>query len=384
MDPGVLGPIARYRSSDNLIVIEIGDVLSEWFLLPLETVLDQRRVLSMQLTFAYLNEVREVDFEIVNAIAGRVGRYPRQIDGGVTQPCVLMDSNPPSDGTPLHEFLTVRHPDNLRYIHQPGGLDPKADWLRYLPGGRTYYDNLIIGQSKDWVDVHVHSRFGRDVSGQAVFGQTFDEEWHVSGRIAPLPGRSLVVGLDPGLNPAAVIMQPTPNGGVSVLRETYAENMLFRTFLTQKVLPLLNEPDLMHRPFMVVMDPAGRNRTGVSDDTPLGICRQAQVPVRLAPTNDVRARILGVERWLTTTLAGRQPAFRIDGKRCPVLAEALARGYRYRRRRTGELEATPEKRHPTSDVADALQYGCLGLSGRIEPRVRDLTRQEGANALAWT
>jgi hypothetical protein len=35
-------------------------------------------------------------------------------------------------------------------------------------------------------------------------------------------------------------------------------------------------------------------------------------------------------------------------------------------------------------VADALQYGCLGLAGRIEPRARDLSRREGASALAWT
>jgi hypothetical protein len=339
----------------------------------------------MQLTFAYLNEVREVDFEIVNAIAGRVGRYPRQVDGGVTQPCVLMDSNPPSEGSALHEFLTVKKPDNLCMLHQPGGLDPRADWLQYLPGGRTYYDNLVIGQSRDWVDVHVHSKFGRDVSGQSVYGQTFDEGWHGADRIQPFSGRTLVVGLDPGLNPAAVVVQPTPNGGVSVLRETYAENMLFKRFLNEKVLPMLAEPDLVQRPYMIVMDPAGRNRTGVSDDTPLGICRQAQLPVRLAPTNEIRARTLSVERWLTTTLAGRQPAFRIDRRRCPVLIDALARSYRYRRRRTGELEGTPEKRHPTSDVVDALQYGCLGLAGRLEARPAvDAREHEPASALAWT
>jgi hypothetical protein len=376
MDPGVLGPIARYRPSDNLITIDIGDMHVEWFLLPLETVVDQRRVLSMQLSYAYLNEAREVEFEIVNAVAGRVGRYPRTVDGGCTQPAMLADTNPPAAGSALHRFLTEPR-EGLRYIHQPGGLDPRADWLRYLPGGRAYYERLIVGQSRDWVDVHVHSKFGRDVSGQAVFGQVFDEQHHVKQDLKVMPAGAIVVGIDPGLNPAAVFMQPCPDGGVNVLKEVYAENMLFRSFLAEKVRPVLNSPSFIRRPYVMVMDPAGRNRSSLTGDTPYGICRKEGLPVKLASTNEVRTRILAVEAWLTRSV-GKQPALRVDGRGCPILIEALARSYRYRRKRehgsmVGELEETPEKRHPVSDVADALQYGCLGLAARVAERADALS-----------
>lgn len=414
MDPGTLGPVARWRPSDNLIVIDVGDIHAEWFLLPLETAADQRRVLSMQLSYAYLNEVREIDFEIVTAIAGRVGRYPRQVDGGVTQPAVLMDSNPPASGSALHLFLTepvettgpdgvtrLLGPDghplkgprrNLRYIHQPSGLSEDADWLEYLPGGALYYRNLEVGQSLDWIDVHVHGRFGRDVSGLSVFGTTFDEGWHTGRDLKTAPGQPLMVGLDPGLNPAAVIGQPLPNGTVQVLAEVYAENMLFRRFLEERLRPVLNEARFQMRPFVVVMDPAGASRTAMSADTPLGVARELGLPVRLAPTNDIQARIIAVERWLTSSV-GRQPSLLIDPDRCPVLVDALARSYRYRRSKvTRELEAQPEKRHPISDVADALQYLCLGLSGRTERRERAGrerpwergTGQAAPSALAWT
>jgi hypothetical protein len=312
-----------------------------------------------------------------------VGRYPRQVDGGVTQPCVLMDSNPPSDGTPLHEFLTVKKPDNLRYIHQPGGLDPRADWLQYLPGGRTYYDNLIIGQSKDWVDVHVHSKFGRDVSGQSVFGQTFDEGGTSRTASSPFPGGPWWSASTPASTRRRWSCSRPRTAASRCCARPTRRTCCSSTFLTRRCCRCSNEPDLMHRPFMIVMDPAGRNRTGVSDDTRWAFADKRRSRCGWRRPTSTRPHLGGAVA--DHDLAGRQPAFRIDGRRCPVLADALARGYRYRRRRTGELEGTPEKRHPTSDVADALQYGCLGLAGRLEARPAvDAREHEPASALAWT
>ena len=53
-----------------------GDVVSEWILLPLETPEDQKRILSMNLTGAFVSEAIEIDFDLMVAIAGRCGRFP--------------------------------------------------------------------------------------------------------------------------------------------------------------------------------------------------------------------------------------------------------------------------------------------------------------------
>jgi hypothetical protein len=388
LDPGVLGPLVKWRPSDNLIVFDAGDIHSEWFLLPLETPQDQRRVLSMQLSFAYINEVREVDFEIVTAVAGRVGRYPRMVDGGFWHPCMIMDTNPPAADSALQKFVEDQAPDNMLYIHQPSGLSPHADWVKYLPPG--YYEKLIVGQSRDWIDVHVHSRFGKDKSGMAVFGEVFDEDFHVSrDRLPVFPSLPIVVGVDPGLNPAAVVGQAWPSGQLGVYEELYAENMLFREFLTTKLQPVLNGPRFYGRPYVVVMDPAGRSRTAMAADTPIGLCKHLGIPARLAPTNEIKARLLNVESWLTRQVGGKA-GVRVEAPGCPVLIDGLRRDYRYRRKKgvggaAQELEETPEKRHPVSDVCDAFQYLTMGLAGRIEPRLGRLQSVSRApSPLAWT
>jgi hypothetical protein len=51
-----------------------------------------------------------------------------------------------------------------------------------------------------------------------------------------------------------------------------------------------------------------------------------------------------------------EPAIQISREGCPTLIQALGNRYRFRRRRDGQFEDTPEKLHPWSDVADALQY----------------------------
>ena len=68
-----LRPIAHYKVSDQLIIIRVNDIYSEWFMIPLEDPEDQRRLLSMQLTGAWLSEAIEISPDLVDAIAGRCG-----------------------------------------------------------------------------------------------------------------------------------------------------------------------------------------------------------------------------------------------------------------------------------------------------------------------
>jgi hypothetical protein len=92
---------------------------------------------------------------------------------------------------------------------------------------------------------------------------------------------------------------------------------------------------------------------------------------------------------MQTTLGG-EPALQISRSGCPTLITALGNKYRYRKRKDGQLEDKPEKLHPWSDVADALQYFTLGtqadLSGRVirrhdRPRV---IQPQRVSAAGWT
>jgi hypothetical protein len=98
-----------------------------------------------------------------------------------------------------------------------------------------------------------------------------------------------------------------------------------------------------------------------------------------------------VDRLLRQTVAG-EPALQISRAGCPTLITALGDKYLYRRRRDGQMEDIPEKLHPWSDIADALQYFCLGTSMNLTGRVlmrdrryagRPMVR-EPVSAAGWT
>lgn len=71
-----LEPIVTFKVTDNTIHIEAGDVRSEWLLIPLENQEDQKRLLSMQLTGAWISEAIEVPLSLIEPLSGRCGRYP--------------------------------------------------------------------------------------------------------------------------------------------------------------------------------------------------------------------------------------------------------------------------------------------------------------------
>jgi hypothetical protein len=57
------------------------------------------------------------------------------------------------------------------------------------------------------------------------------------------------------------------------------------------------------------------------------------------------------------------PGFLVNKVGCEALITALRGKYRYKINQRGEVDDKPEKLHPWSDVADALQYVCLWADG---------------------
>jgi hypothetical protein len=243
-----LSGICEYKVSDNTITIRFGDVKSEWILIPLEDIEDQRRLLSMQLTGAWISEAIEIQLSLIDPIAGRCGRYPSAAMGGATWFGIIADTNMPSEGSDWHKFMTESKPDHWAVFIQPGGLDEDAENLNWLTQtnetlklpiddperlaqGRRYYERLAQSNGADWVRRYVHAQFGDDPSGTAVFRETFKSAFHVVDEVEPVVGHPLLIGQDFGRDPCTLICQIDHRGRLLVLEEVIAADIGLETHI---------------------------------------------------------------------------------------------------------------------------------------------------------
>jgi hypothetical protein len=387
-----LGPIVHYYVTDSTIQIRVGlpdgtRLHSDWIMLPLDTKEDVRRLLSMQLTGAWINELREVPIEIVSALLGRLGRYPSKAMGGPTWWGLIADTNPWDTDSAYHEQLVLNPNPKWKLFHQPSGIGPDAENVENLPPG--YYDNLSDGHDVEWAAVHVESKWGTSNAGQAVFRKSFDAPTHVRDmKLIVNPSRPIMVGLDFGRTPCAVIGQIDNYGRAIIMKEIITEGMGIVKMVREHLKPVLLAEPFMGRRVFIVGDPAGAHKSQVGETSPFDELKAEGFLAYPASTNSIDARLLAVEKMFMGHIAG-EPALQISREGCPTLIRALGNMYRYRKKRDGKLEDLPEKLHPWSDVSDALQYFCLGtsqnLTGRVMLRDRPIVRTSPmVSAAGWT
>lgn len=364
--------IVRFKVSENTIFLEFGDVRSEWLLIPLEDPEDQRRLLSSQLTGAWLSECIEINADLVPALLGRCGRFPSRGQAPEDWPKeklwppyfgAIADTNMPTEGSDWWKLMEIETPPNWQIFIQPGGLDPDAENIENLPGGIAYYENLANGQNEDWKRRYVDAQYGNDPSGLAVFKSSFNLGFHtVEDGIEPVPGHPLIVAQDFGRNPCALIGQLDHRGRLLILEELNSQDMGLELHIQTMLRPALAQERYLGKSAYVVGDPAGRAKSTYYEETSFDLLKRANLLAYPAPTNDLDKRLRAVESFLLAQRDGG-PALLIDKEKCPTLVRALNGAYRYAKRKNGQLAPLPEKLHPWSDLADALQYMCLVAHG---------------------
>jgi hypothetical protein len=388
-----LGSIAYFKSSENLIQIRAGDVHSDWYLIPLDDPANQQRLLSLQLTWAWINEFIEVDPDLIPAIAGRLGRYPSAAQGGPTWFGIMGDSNMPNAGSRWHEYLDVNTPEDWSVHIQPGGLADDAENLNYLTQtnetlklplnhpqrldqGREYYRRLARQHAGNWVKRYVHAQYGDDPDGTAVFRESFNRDFHVSKEpLIPSDSLPIIVAQDFGRNPCGLVLQPNHRGQVLVLEEIIAQNMGLELHMAQNVRPVLAKERYIGKPVIFVGDPSGVAKNSITELDMFAFIESQGYRAYPAPTNDIDLRLQAVESLLMQTIGGK-PMLLIDGVNCPNLVQALHSKYLFAKRKDGENRSIPEKKHPWSDIADALQYGALCVQGGFHQAIkRDINRR---------
>lgn len=397
--------VSRYKVMDNVVYVEFGDVKSEWLLLPLETAEDQRRLLSMQLTGAWMSEAIEMDVNLVAGISGRCGRYPSGDRGTPTWFGVIADTNMPTEGSDWHKFMTEDVKDWEIFI-QPGGMEEFAENLmhltqtpetkklpeddpRRLAQGRLYYERLARNNNVDWVKRYVHAQFGNDPSGTAVFRDSFKSSFHVQSGLMPNRYFPLLLGQDFGRDPCTAIMQMDPRGRLVCLEEVIAEDIGLEGHLEKSLRPVLMQDRYVGIPIVMIGDPSGSSKSSIYEETTFDVLKRMGFQAVPAPSNDLDKRLRAVEAWLLKQYDG-SGAILFDRERCPTIIRGLAGGYRYARTRAGVRKPLPDK-NEYSHPLDAVQYVCLATHGRAHELIgRHLRRgpshaaRPRVSAAGWT
>jgi hypothetical protein len=376
----VNGSMGHWHLTDKVFMFRFAlpdgtRVESDWVLLPADTPDDVRRLLSVEASFAWVEECREINEEVFRGVRSRTARYPNVATGGVTEPGVICSTNPPSVGSYWHEVMTDV-PKGWEVFMQPpailddGSLNPEAENIQNLDPG--YYESLMEGSTPEWIDVYLKNKFGLGNLGQPVFRSTFRKAFHaIPTRLEAIitSNSPIIVGMDNGLTAAAVIGQQDLRGRVNLLAEAYVPpkvTMGVERFLDNILTPLLRArfPTVRPSAFVFVLDPACFQRSQVNEVTiAQAVAARGYKPVR-ACTNNPERRVTSVEQLLMRNIDG-EPMLRF-GEDCPWLIEAMEHGYRFKRQTNGQLSPQVEKNHH-SHIAEALQYLCLHYNAAIDP-----------------
>ncbi|MFZ1975794.1 MAG: hypothetical protein WAU89_23330 [Candidatus Acidiferrales bacterium] len=351
---------------------------AEFIFIALDRPEDVRKLLSMELSDAWINEAREIPKAIPDGLTGRLGRFPAERDGGCTDPQLIMDTNPPDTDHWWAKWADFPDPqtvtDNLEleaklradgafrpdqklseFFSQPGGLSPLAENIKNLPNG--YYERTKAGKRPEWVKVYIDGEYGFVIDGRPVYPE-YRDNFHCKdfqlNRNLPI-----WVGIDFGLTPAATFAQRTIMGGWRVRSEITTEHMGAKRFAEECLRPHMNE---FYRGFKfaaITGDPAGTAEAQSDETTPFQILNACGIEARPGPTNDPVVRRETVAGFLNGVVDGK-PALMIHPD-CQKLRKAMAGGYCYRRLQMADERYTdkPDK-NMHSHVAESLQYLLTG------------------------
>jgi len=393
--PGVWG---HYKATERTFYMNHGlpdgtRMKAEFMFIALDTPDDVRKALSLEATFLWGNEWRELAPQVVDGLLMRLRRYPSRKDGGPSRSGALFDTNMPDidswhhdkmENPPENWFVKTQPPAVLSFEEwvaqegedpdmdeaivdsndEPWWVNPRADNLENLDAG--YYRDILPGKTEDFVRVYLRCVYGRSLSGVPVYDRTFHPDTHIATdpfspiRSAEYP---VIIGLDFGRTPAATMLQRNVRGQVLALSEVTSRNMGIETFLNQELLPHLSS-EYAGCSFLVAPDPAGWAKQQIGEVSPVDVIKREGFKVIKPNTNNPERRIQGVERLLSVITDGK-PMFMVNPQ-CRELIRGFRYGYRYKVNKQGHQDNKPEK-NEFSHVHDACQYGVNVIEANQSP-----------------
>lgn len=327
---------------------------------------DVRKLLSLELTGAFMNEAREAPKAVLDMLRKRCGRFPKW---GSVAPYwfgVIMDTNPPEEDhwwyklaetVQLYEEAGGKDTaEHFRFYRQPSGRSPGAENLGNLPPG--YYSTA--GYSDDWIKVYIDGEYGYVQTGRPVYPEFF-EQVHYVPDLKPI--RALItVGLDFGLTPAAAFLQQDARGRYLCIDELVTDQMLDKQGATQfaERLKAKIDRDYPGYEFKFVGDPSGDTPSEIDvEQTVFTVLRKHGIFAVPAITQNWTRRRDAIGVPLNKLIDGR-PGLLISGK-CSMIRRGLAGKYNFKRIQVigdEKYHDQPDK-NDYSHPVEALQYAML-------------------------
>jgi hypothetical protein len=397
------GQAGQWIAGSNKFILRFGDVECEVLFRPLDTPQDVARVLSLEVTFAIIDEFVEIPRQIIDALSARCGRYPSAVMGGCTNWGMWGSSNPSTEDNwwhdSLHDSEHVIQPyeaandnseRNARYYLQPPGLldtgvgNPDAENIDNLPGKVDYYVNQAKGKSEAWINQFLKARWGFSVAGKPVV-PTFKSELHLSkARLLFNEHLPLIGAFDPGIGGSAMVLgQEDIDGRLLVFGELVQQGYGASRFIGEKLKPYLRRyfPLLDPVNFIVTIDPAGANR-GQTDEKAVADVFRKHYRVSVESNNRLPLRLNAIEHFTTRLIDGK-PALVIDEQMCPITVRALKGGWRYKLDKHELVVGSEPEKNAFSHPGDAFGYLCryyhrqdgrneryIANAGRPQPQMR--------------
>lgn len=365
------GQAGQWQATRNQFTLRFGDVECEVLFRPLDTADDVARVLSLEVTFAIIDEFVEIPRQIIDALSARCGRYPSAVMGGATNWGMWGSSNPSTEDNWWFEYLHdqtihaqpgenplgLSRERNARYFLQPSGLTPEAENVENLPGGADYYTNQAKGKSEAWIKQFLEAQWGFSISGKPVV-QSFKSDLHLSKkRLQYNPNLKLIGGFDPGLSGTALILgQEDLDGRLLVLGEVVQQGKGTARFIQEDMRPYLRQhfPDLDLENFTLAPDPAAGNRAQTDEKAVVDVLKK-YFRVSIESNNRLPLRLDAIEHYSTRLVEGK-PALLVDEQMCPILTRALKGGWRWSLDTKELVKGREPDKNAYSHPGDAFGY----------------------------
>lgn len=338
---------------------------------------DVKKLLSLELTGAWVNEAREIPKAVVDMLQGRVGRYPSQRDSGPSWWGIIMDTNPPDEDHWWYILFEEKRPDDWALFRQPGGMTEQAENRENLPP--KYYERMMGGKTDEWIKVYVHGEYGFVTSGKPVHPKYVDSVHCLHRDFTPALDKDIILGFDFGRTPACAMLQQTSFGGWVCFDEFCAIDMSAASFA-----PELKRYLGQHYPgynFRGWGDPSGDNKGQANDDTPIRVLKAHGINCRPTQTNDPLIRRAAVETPLSELDMNGHPRLVILPK-AKIIRKGLSGGFSYKRLQVAGDERyhdEPDK-NMYSHPVEALEYA---LQGEGEGKKLFVPRQNDNSYNNW-
>lgn len=368
------GTIGYWKETGSSYFIEVDDIRAQVMFRALDRPEDAKDLLSLEVTGAYFNEVREIDREILEKTDGRIGQFPSMKDGGPSWYGIWADTNPPEEGSYLQRMYDGLDPDDGKtkkengwaVFRQPPAVlkradgtwttNPNAENLDHLIPG--YYENQLIGKSDEYIRVNLGAEYGRSAGGRPIHPR-FSREMHVAKYpIIPDSKNLLLLSADFGLTPAILFKQQNAWGQVLTLDEVVTFGMGLERAIEEKVLPLIRRRFDGFEIF-VTGDPSGATGSPSDETSCVDVFKRYKKKglgkVKLAWSNNPIHRQGATDHFLSMVGDYGRPMYQVDA-RCENLIRALAGGYCYKKYKDGRQSSETDK-NEHSHVGEANEYG---------------------------